>query len=68
MLLYIQILLLFFYQESQDFFLTFNACLIIPGFSDRHVQTHEFVSRSEDHGGNKESGGVGSFVAGQLPR
>lgn len=36
------------------------------GISHRHVQTHEFPSRPEDHGWDKESDQSRSIVAGQL--
>lgn len=36
------------------------------GISHRHVQTHEFPSRPEDYGRDKESNQSWSIVAGQL--
>lgn len=36
------------------------------GISHRHVQTHEFPGRPEDHGWDKESDQSRSIVAGQL--
>lgn len=38
------------------------------GISHRHVQTHEFPGRPEDHGWDKESDQSRSIVAGQLLR